>query len=208
MIDIGVARPSAHGQAMMRTETAATRAKARRGSGPNSIQAVNASAATSSTSGTNHPATWSARRWMGARERCASATICTMWASMVSRPTFSAFITSPPDARMVPAIRRSPGPLLTGSDSPVTIASSREAWPSITLPSTGTRSPGRTRSVSPTAISSTGASASDPSAPMRRASFGVRSRSARMAPEVLSRAFSSITCPASTSTTITAAASK
>ena len=34
MIDIGVARPSAHGQAMMSTATAFTRACARRGSGP------------------------------------------------------------------------------------------------------------------------------------------------------------------------------
>jgi len=35
MIDIGVARPRAHGQAMMRTVTAATRPKVKRGSGPN-----------------------------------------------------------------------------------------------------------------------------------------------------------------------------
>ena len=34
MIDIGVARPSAHGQAMIRTATALTSACARRGSGP------------------------------------------------------------------------------------------------------------------------------------------------------------------------------
>ena len=34
MIDIGVASPSAHGQAMMSTDTAATRAKVKRGSGP------------------------------------------------------------------------------------------------------------------------------------------------------------------------------
>ena len=34
------------------------------------------------TAGTNQPATWSASRWIGARERCASATICTICASM------------------------------------------------------------------------------------------------------------------------------
>ena len=33
--------------------------------------------------------------------------------------------------------------------SPVTIASSTELWPSVTTPSTGTFSPGRTRSKSP-----------------------------------------------------------
>jgi hypothetical protein len=44
------------------------------------------------TSGTNHPDTRSASRWIGARERCACATICTIFASMVSRPIFSARI--------------------------------------------------------------------------------------------------------------------
>ena len=39
------------------------------------------------TAGTNQAATRSAIRWMGARERWASATICTIRASMVSRPT-------------------------------------------------------------------------------------------------------------------------
>ena len=43
MIDIGVASPSAHGQAMISTETAATRPKAKRGSGPNIAQATKAS---------------------------------------------------------------------------------------------------------------------------------------------------------------------
>ena len=42
MIDIGVARPSAQGQAMISTVTAATRPKVKRGSGPNSAQAANA----------------------------------------------------------------------------------------------------------------------------------------------------------------------
>ena len=35
-----------------------------------------------SPTGTNQPETWSARRWIGARERCAAATICTICASM------------------------------------------------------------------------------------------------------------------------------
>ena len=53
MIDIGVARPSAQGQAMISTLTAATRPKAKRGSGPNMAQAANASSATAITAGTN-----------------------------------------------------------------------------------------------------------------------------------------------------------
>jgi len=82
MIDIGVASPSAQGQAMIRTVTAATSPNDTRGSGPNIIQAAKASAATTSTAGTNHPATRSASPWIGARERCAVATICTICASM------------------------------------------------------------------------------------------------------------------------------
>ena len=96
MIDIGVASPSAQGQAMISTVTAATRPKAKRGSGPNVAQAAKASTATAITAGTNQAETWSASRWIGARERCASATICTICASMVSRPTFSARMTKPP----------------------------------------------------------------------------------------------------------------
>ncbi len=57
MIDIGVARPSAQGQAMMSTLTAATRPNAMRGSGPNQAQAPNAISATAMTTGTNQPAT-------------------------------------------------------------------------------------------------------------------------------------------------------
>src|SRR3954471_20901591 len=43
---------------------------------------------------------------MGARERCASETIWTMRASMVSRPTLSAWITSAPVWLIVPPIAR------------------------------------------------------------------------------------------------------
>src|SRR4030081_735317 len=56
MIDIGVAKPSAQGQAMISTVTAATRPKVMRGSGPNSIQAANASSAAPITARTPRPA--------------------------------------------------------------------------------------------------------------------------------------------------------
>src|SRR5256885_13328936 len=60
MIDIGVARPSAQGQAMISTLTAATRPYAIRGSGPNTDQAAKAMTAMTITAGTNQPAAPSA----------------------------------------------------------------------------------------------------------------------------------------------------
>ena len=60
MIDIGVASPSAQGQAMIRTETAFTMAKAIAGVGPQIAQSTKVIAAITMTAGTNHPATVSA----------------------------------------------------------------------------------------------------------------------------------------------------
>ena len=57
MTDIGVASPSAHGQAMMSTETADTNAYDNAGLGPQTDHATKASAAIAITVGTNHPAT-------------------------------------------------------------------------------------------------------------------------------------------------------
>ena len=147
MIDIGVARPSAQGQAMISTDTAATSPKASLGSGPNSAHARKASAATRTTSGTNQPATRSARRCAGARLRWAFATRSIMRASAVSRPTRSARMTRPPDPLTAPAISFAPAAFGTGIDSPVISASSTALAPSTTTPSAGTFSPGRTRST-------------------------------------------------------------
>ena len=63
------------------------------------------------TTGTNQPATWSAMRWIGARLRCAAATMCTICESRVSAPTFSARITKPPVWFSVPAVTLEPGRL-------------------------------------------------------------------------------------------------
>src|SRR5665213_4314907 len=60
MMDIGVARPSAHGQAMMSTDTAATTASPSAGAGAQIIQAANVMAAEDMTAGTNQAATESA----------------------------------------------------------------------------------------------------------------------------------------------------
>ena len=54
MIEVGVARPMAQGQAMISTATALTRAKARAGSGPKSSQTRKVTAAAAITAGTNH----------------------------------------------------------------------------------------------------------------------------------------------------------
>ena len=149
MIDMGVARPRAQGHAMIRTATALTMAWARRGSGPIQAQTANVTSATRTTAGTNQPETVSASFWMGARLRCASATMRTICDNRVSAPTRSAVIRKPPVPLRVPPVTRSPSAFSTGIDSPVTMDSSTLDRPSVTTPSTGTDSPGRTRSTSP-----------------------------------------------------------
>ncbi len=208
MIDIGVASPSAQGQAMISTATAFTIAYAIAGCGPTLPQTMNVITAVITTAGTNQPATTSASRWIGARLRCASATMCTICESTVSSPTFVATMMKLPVPFTVPPITVSPGPFSTGIGSPLIIDSSTLLPPSCTSPSTGTLSPGRTRKRSPLATSSRDTSSSLPSSAIRRAVGGASSSSARMAPDVWLRALSSSTWPSRTSVVITAAASK
>ena len=208
MIDIGVASPNAQGQAMISTATALTSPKPIAGGGPHNDQAMKANTATASTAGTNQPDTTSASRWIGARERCAAATIATMRASTVSLPTRSARITKLPVVLTVAPVTLSPGAFSAGSGSPVSIDSSTALRPSKTLPSTGTFSPGRTRSRWPGRTASSGMSASLPSSWIIRACFGARSSRARIAPPVCARARNSSIWPSNTSVTMTAAASK
>jgi hypothetical protein len=109
---------------------------------------------------------------------------------------------------IVPAVTLEPTDFATGMGSPVTIDSSTLALPSVTSPSTGTFSPGRTRSKSPTRMVSTCTVSSVPSAFTRTAVLGASPSSALMAPDVFSRALSSRTCPSSTRIVMTAVASK
>jgi len=146
--------------------------------------------------------------WIGARDRCASATMATIWASNVSLPTRSARITKLPVVLTVAPVTLSPGFFSAGRGSPVIMDSSTALRPSSTTPSTGTFSPGRTRSRSPRTISSSGMSSSVPSSRRRRARLGARSSRARMALLVCERARSSSTWPSRTRVTMTAAASK
>ena len=160
------------------------------------------------TASTNQRATRSASRCIGARLRCACATICTICASTVSEPILSARMTRLPVPLIVAPIRCAPAVFSTGIGSPVSIDSSTLDRPSVTTPSTGTFSPGRTRSVSPTCTSLRGMSSSVLSARMRRAVFGCNPSSERMAAEVCERARNSSTWPSSVNDTMTDAASK
>jgi hypothetical protein len=126
----------------------------------------------------------------------------------VSAPTRSARISRLPVPFTVAPMRRSPLRFSAGIGSPVTIDSSTALTPSVTVPSTGTFSPGRTRSTSPGCTASSGISSSRPSSRTMRAVLGARPSSILMAALVRLRARSSITCPSSTSAVITAAASK
>jgi len=207
MMAMGVARPRAQGQAMISTDTALTSAYAIRGSGPIQAQTTNVAAATARTVGTKTEATRSATAWMGARLRCASATMRTICDSTVSAPTFVARIRKAPDRLIVPPVTESPGSFSAGRGSPVIIASSTALLPSVTCPSTGIFSPGRTLSRSPGVTSSIEISRSSPPRTTRavRAASPINSR---IALPVRLRARSSSTCPSRTSTTIVAAASK
>ena len=64
----------------------------------------------------------------------------------------------------VPPVTRSPATFSTGTGSPVSIDSSTALLPSITVPSIGILSPGRTRKMSPTLTSASGTVSVLPSA--------------------------------------------
>ncbi|MCW0435574.1 hypothetical protein NB723_000538 [Xanthomonas sacchari] len=195
MIAVGVARPSAHGQAITNTATACTSASAKLP--PSAQVAPRVSAAIASTAGTNTAAIRSTRRWIGAREPCAASTMRTICANRVSAPTPVARARSRPSWLTVAACRRLPGALATGMASPDSIASSTLEWPSSTSPSTGTRSPAATTNTSPTASSAASTSTMTPSR-STRAVVGARSSSARTAAVVRRLARASSRRPSST----------
>ena len=168
---------------------------------------MNAITATETTIGTNQPATLSTSCWIGARERCALATISTIRESVVSCPTRVASMMSVPVPLSVAPVTLSPTLFSTGIASPVSIDSSTDERPSTTVPSTGIFSPGRTRKRVPALTFSSGTSSSRPSSWTMRAVSGARSSNALSASPVRSRARSSMIWPRRTRTMITAAAS-
>ena len=190
MMAVGVARPRAQGQAMMSTETKATRAMVNRvGSGAATYQTANVAMATHSTTGVKTPLMTSARRAIGALAPCASCTSCTICWSAVSRPTLVASKRNEPVLLSVAPNTSSPGPFSTGRLSPVSIASSTVDVPSATTPSTGIFSPGRTITVSPGTTSSTGMSIS------RGCPSTWRTTRAVLACRSISRRIASLVCP-------------
>ncbi len=139
---VGVARPSAQGQAMTRTLTAAVIAAST--SLPVSSHAAKVTAAMTSTTGTNTAEIRSASRWIGALPVCASTTDWRIRASSVSRPIRVTSTTRRPSVFRVPPTTSSPTAFSAGRLSPVTIDSSTALAPSTTRPSVGTWAPGRT----------------------------------------------------------------
>ncbi len=158
---VGVASPRAHGQAMIRTATAAV--KAATAPAPLPSQYPKVPTASAMTTGTKTAEIRSARRWAAALPFCASSTSRAIRASWVSEPTRVASTTSRPPALTVAPVTVSPGETSTGTDSPVSIEASTADAPSTTRPSVAMVSPGRTTKWSPTDSSATGTRTSRPS---------------------------------------------
>ncbi len=208
MIAVGVASPSAHGQAMMSTETKLTSASANRTSGGDATnQTTKVTTAIAMTTGVKIPEMTSARRAIGGFDPCASCTSLTICWSAVSRPTLVARNRNEPVALIVAANTSSPGRFSTGRDSPVSMDSSTADEPSTTRPSTAIFSPGRTTTRSPATTCSIGRSSSAPSR-TTRAVFAWRPIRRRIASPARPRARASSSRPRSTSAMMTLAASK
>ena len=130
-------------------------------------QATKVTMAATMTAGVNHAEMASAMRAMGALRPCASRTMRTICCSAVSAPTRVARNEKAPVVFIVAPYTADPAVLSTGIDSPVSIDSSTADAPAITSPSTGSRSPGRTITMSPRSTSRVGTSSSMPSLMMR-----------------------------------------
>jgi hypothetical protein len=205
MIAVGVARPSASGQAMMTTVIARVMAKIRLAPATQ-YQPTKVTRPKRTAAATSHCEARSARRCAGALEFCASCTSLTICASAVSAPTLVARKRKVPVLLMVAPMTSSPGLFSTGTLSPVIMDSSTLDSPSVTTPSTGILSPGRIRTMSSITTSEVGTSSSCPSR-MTVAMGGARSRSARIASDAPARALISIQCPNSTNASRTTEAS-
>ena len=159
---VGVASPSAHGQAMISTATAAVNAGARPEPRANTwISSVRA--AMIITTGTNTCEIWSTRRWTGAFLDWASVTSLAIWASVVFSPVRVTSTSRRPEVFMVAPVTFEPAVTSTGMDSPVSIDSSTAEDPSVTRPSVAIFSPGRTTNTSPTCSWPIGTRTSRPS---------------------------------------------
>lgn len=180
MSPVGVARPSAHGHATDSTSQQVSSARSRLRGATRRYQTRNVSAAAPMTPGTNQRATLSAKRCTGAFSHWACRTIWMICSSTDALPSASAETMAEPERLRLPPMTLSPGALSTGMLSPVSMDSSTAHWPLTTVPSTGTRSPGRMRTRSCSAIWSTGSS-TNASPRCTMAVRGCRCMSLRMA---------------------------
>ena len=144
---VGVARPSAHGQATTSTATAALPAAIPASPAPS--QKPRVTTARLITHGTKIAAIRSASRCADALVPCASPTSRVICASSVSAPTRVARTVSRPLMLSVAPVTSSPGPTSAGVDSPVTSDASTAERPSVTTPLVPNFSPGRTTNSSP-----------------------------------------------------------
>ena len=202
---VGVARPSAHGHAMMRTATAAVNDACT--SPVRSSHASSVSMAITRTAGTKTAETRSARRCTGALPACASTTSRVMWARWVSAPTRVAVTVRVPSTLTVAPVTGSPGATSTGTGSPVSREVSTALSPETTTPSVAIRSPGRTTNTSPTLTCEAGTLVSTPST-ITEASWAARLASALRALVERRFARASNHRPASRKTGTAAATSK
>ena len=148
MIAIGVASPSAHGQAMISTATALTSACARRGSGPQRAPRRRTPATATSDDGRHEPR---GDRVGEPLNRRAAPLRLADHPDDLREQRVGADALGAHQERSAGAVDRAARhararlPCPPGIGSPVTIDSSTSLCPSTTTPSTGTFSPGRTR---------------------------------------------------------------
>ncbi len=202
---VGVASPSAQGQAITSTEMAATSAVSPEA--PNASHAPKVTKASPIIVGTKTADIRSTSFWIGALPTCAASTICATLARVVSSPTREVCTCNTPPPLIAPAITSSPGTRNTGIDSPVIRLSSSSLLPSTMNPSTGTRAPGRNNAISPTLTCSTG-SVTSPDSERMMALVGRSSNSLRNEELADRLARLSIYFPRSTSVITTVEASK
>jgi hypothetical protein len=210
MMAIGVARPKAQGQAMMRTATAFTRACAKRGCGPRKSHAMKVITAAATTGG-HEPFRYAVGEALDG-SAAALGLADELHDAGQQRFAADAFGAHDEGAGAVDggaddfAVGRFFDRHGFAGDHGLV---DRSCWPSSTTPSTGTFSPGRTRRRSPGFdLLERNHLSRRPSGLSRRAVRGLRSSRARMAALVRLRARSSMTWPSRTRVVMAAAASK
>ena len=206
---VGVASPSAHGQATTSTVIALVSAAS---SGlPRASRTANVPVAMAIIAGTNTAEMRSASACTGAFPDCARLSKRPICARVVSAPTRLVRTVSEPAAFTVAPVTSAPGPISTGTDSPVRREASTAEFPVTTTPSLAICSPGATWNTSPTSSCAAGMTSSTtlPSARrVRRAVLAPRLIRARRASPALRREESSRRRPSRRKVTIMAADSK